>query len=245
MVRETEAEAVGAGAEVGRVLDMWSELCGFGVLHDLTEPGRRANIDHVVVGARGVTVVDAKSWAGDVKVTPRGVRVGRWGKRQEVASLKGQVARVAQVLAEAGIDAPVDGALCLAQRNAGRELVVVGGVAVGWPEAVARSVATGDAWDAAAVEAAFDVLSERFDHRAARRPGDLLPFAAAPVAPPPVPKDCGPERRRRPNGAAGRRRPKGAARSARRRRALEREAWRLAFVAVLLVALAGVAERAS
>lgn len=46
---------------------------GFTVLHDLTLPGSRANIDHVVVFASNVLLLDTKVWAAGRYVTQGGV----------------------------------------------------------------------------------------------------------------------------------------------------------------------------
>jgi hypothetical protein len=46
---------------------------GFRVGHDLCPPGRRWNIDHVVVGRGGVVVVETKRWRGEVRVGRRSV----------------------------------------------------------------------------------------------------------------------------------------------------------------------------
>lgn len=56
---------VGRGGELAtaRVLnEMAFRMGGPTVLHDLTIPGSRANIDHVVVSGRRVTLVDTKVW---------------------------------------------------------------------------------------------------------------------------------------------------------------------------------------
>jgi hypothetical protein len=47
------------------------------VMHDLALPGRRANIDHLVIGRTGVWVVDTKTTRADVRTTWRSVRMGR------------------------------------------------------------------------------------------------------------------------------------------------------------------------
>lgn len=56
-----------AGEELlGRELTALAQEMELGVLHDLALPGEKANIDHLVIGPAGVTVVDAKTWSGRV-----------------------------------------------------------------------------------------------------------------------------------------------------------------------------------
>lgn len=62
--------AVGEEA-VGRTFAALSED-GFAVLHDRRKPGTRWNIDHVVVGPRGVYVIDAKHLKGELEVRSTG-----------------------------------------------------------------------------------------------------------------------------------------------------------------------------
>lgn len=45
---------------------------GFQVLHDRRKPGTKWNIDHVVVGPRGVYVIDAKHYSGRLEVRSTG-----------------------------------------------------------------------------------------------------------------------------------------------------------------------------
>ena len=66
--------AKGAEGErcVGAMLDSLTES-GAVVLHDRKVPNTRGNIDHVVIAASGVWIVDAKKWEGRVE--------HRWGGR--------------------------------------------------------------------------------------------------------------------------------------------------------------------
>jgi len=66
--QSTTAWATGAIGEqkIGRNLDgLRTE--GFPVLHDRRIPGTKANIDHLIIGASGVFVVDTKNYAGRVE----------------------------------------------------------------------------------------------------------------------------------------------------------------------------------
>ncbi|MEA3077238.1 MAG: hypothetical protein QOF60_2146 [Actinomycetota bacterium] len=83
---------------------------GFSVLHDLVPPGRRWNIDHVVVGRCGVVVVETKRWRGSVRVGRRGIWLdGR--RRDDVGS---QVAMQVDVVSRAvGASVPVRSFVCI------------------------------------------------------------------------------------------------------------------------------------
>jgi hypothetical protein len=73
--QETKAWKRGGEAEVKTAARLAKHLDGRGVrmLHDRRVPGHgRANIDHILVGAGGVTVVDTKAWRGRVRVVRKG-----------------------------------------------------------------------------------------------------------------------------------------------------------------------------
>jgi hypothetical protein len=83
---------------------------GFSVGHDLVPPGRRWNIDHVVVGRCGVVVVETKRWRGSVRVGRRTLWLdGR--RRDDVAS---QVEMQVEVVSRAvGAGVPVRWFVCI------------------------------------------------------------------------------------------------------------------------------------
>jgi hypothetical protein len=69
---------------------------GYEVLHDVGLPGRRWNLDHVLLGPAGVVVVESKQWRDPVRVArrhPRIVdeRVG-WQVEAVAAALHGRIA---------------------------------------------------------------------------------------------------------------------------------------------------------
>jgi hypothetical protein len=73
--QETKAWKQGGEAEVKTAARLAKHLDGRGVkmLHDRLVPGHgRANIDHILVGAGGITVVDTKAWRGRVRVERSG-----------------------------------------------------------------------------------------------------------------------------------------------------------------------------
>jgi hypothetical protein len=53
-------------------LDRWTADHGVVLLHDRRWPGTRGNIDHIAVGASGVTVIDAKRYRERIAVEHRG-----------------------------------------------------------------------------------------------------------------------------------------------------------------------------
>ena len=48
------------------------ERHGWAVLHDLAIPGSRATLDHLVIGAGGVFVIDSKQYRGRLRLDPTG-----------------------------------------------------------------------------------------------------------------------------------------------------------------------------
>ena len=63
------------------------------VLHDLRIPGSRANIDHLVIGPKGVWVVDTKTTRTQVRAGWRRVRVGRPAPGQRAGEVGGRGSR--------------------------------------------------------------------------------------------------------------------------------------------------------
>jgi hypothetical protein len=81
---ETLAWARGAAGErhLARLLAPL-DAHGWTVLHDLRVPGSNANIDHLVIGAPGVFVVDAKHYSGPLYLARDG---GLWHGRYPLAA---------------------------------------------------------------------------------------------------------------------------------------------------------------
>ena len=129
--------AAGAAGErlTAAVLD---DLHGFVVFHDLRLPGRRWNIDHVVVGPPGVVVVETKLWRGSVAVSPFRLRRRRGaGKRRDAVR---QVRAQAEVLRQAvGSGVPVRSYLCVHGAEVRARWW--------WPRPVVRGVRVGGAGD--------------------------------------------------------------------------------------------------
>ncbi len=60
---------------------------GYVVLHDLAVPGSRANIDHVVVGPSGVTVIDSKAYRAKLTIDHGTLWAGRWPQTSRLQAL--------------------------------------------------------------------------------------------------------------------------------------------------------------
>lgn len=92
------------------------------VLHDRRIPGRRSNIDHLVVAATGVWVIDAKNVRGKVRVErsfrspPKLVIAGR-DRSKFIAGLGEQVAIVTEIVRRVDPAVPVHGAFCFPQAD--------------------------------------------------------------------------------------------------------------------------------
>jgi hypothetical protein len=117
--QSTRAWITGAIGEdkVGRHLESVASE-GIRVLHDRRIPGTRANIDHVVVTAYGVWVIDAKRYrdkrpalrveGGFLRPRTETLLVGGRDQNKLVDGVLGQVERVRSAVGEV----PVRGALC-------------------------------------------------------------------------------------------------------------------------------------
>jgi hypothetical protein len=112
-VRAWAVGAVGEQLAAERFAALASGFPGVHVLHDRREPFRsRANIDHVLVGPAGVTVVDTKHWAGAVKIAEDRLLVRGLDRTKAIDGVSGQVSAVRSLLAAAGLGAvPVTGVL--------------------------------------------------------------------------------------------------------------------------------------
>jgi hypothetical protein len=104
-----------AGEELtARILAPLEHL-GWTVLHDRRVPGSSANIDHLAVGPRSVTVVDTKAWRGRVKLLGDGrLWYGRTPLDHVLATLSWVAAEVGAHLSRRLTDpVPVQALLCL------------------------------------------------------------------------------------------------------------------------------------
>jgi Nuclease-related domain len=133
-----------------RVAEVLEAVAGIEVLHDRLVPGKgAANIDHIVVCAAGVFVIDAKKYDGTLEVRDQGTMF-RTDDRLYVAGrdrtkltegVLGQVEAVQKVLADVWPDVPVKGMLCFIGCHWTKlKPKFVKGVTVVWPEALPEHV---------------------------------------------------------------------------------------------------------
>lgn len=128
---------------------------GFVVLHDRLKPGTRWNLDHLIVGPKGVYVIDAKHYSGALEVRSTGTFLRPGPKRafvnnrpqdKRVKSMGWQVECVGRVVGElvdayGGFIKPV---LCFLGVEVGltqrAELVGENGVVVTWPARFVKDI---------------------------------------------------------------------------------------------------------
>jgi hypothetical protein len=119
----TSTKAWARGSEGERTLaEALADVEGVRVLHDRRVPGTRGNIDHIVIGPSGVFVVDAKLYAGTIRVRDVGglfrrderLFVGRRDCSQLAENMKWQVEAVERALERAEVEPlpPVTPVLC-------------------------------------------------------------------------------------------------------------------------------------
>jgi Nuclease-related domain len=171
--QSTRAWATGAVGEerLGTLLDAASGPC-VRVLHDRRIPRTRANIDHIVVCASGVFVVDAKRYGGRPHLRVEGgilrerterLMVGSRDATKLVEGVHKQVALVRDALGdEAAVD--VRGLLCFV--DADWPLIggtfITRGVSVLWPKKLASLVCEPGALSELEVGAVHERLASAF-----------------------------------------------------------------------------------
>jgi len=104
----------GVIGELGVAKDLESLASEYGltVLHDLSMPDSKANIDHVLITRKVVYVIDAKNYTGIVKVGPnktgeKRLRVGSHDQTKLAEKLKVYSDAVSKCLKEEGIQVKV------------------------------------------------------------------------------------------------------------------------------------------
>jgi Nuclease-related domain len=144
----TEAWARGAEGEelVGRRIDVAVGTRGV-VLHDRRLPGSRSNLDHLVIVASGVWVIDAKHYHGRLATRQvggcfsprRALTIGRRDQSRLIAAARRQQATVASAV---GPGVAVRAALCFTgvERSPFARPFVMDGVVVTWPGPLASSL---------------------------------------------------------------------------------------------------------
>jgi len=142
--QSTTAWRQGADGEerLGRFLDR--ELAGHAtMLHSRRVPGKRSDIDHIVIASSGVWVIDAKNCTGKVEARD----VGNWRTRDMHLFVNGrdqqklvdgtawQVQAVRSALESVGLaDVPIHPVLCFTNSDWGlfSKGITIGGVRVLW-----------------------------------------------------------------------------------------------------------------
>lgn len=116
-------------------------------LHDRRIPRSSANIDHLVVAASGIWVIDAKRYSGRIAKDVRGgflssravLSVRGRDRTALVDAMKKQVAVVQAALSESSVEpVPVHAALCFVDGDWGLRFqpFAIDGVVVTWPKAL-------------------------------------------------------------------------------------------------------------
>ena len=127
---------------------MLEDLPNVLVLHDRSLPRSRANVDHLVVAASGVWVIDAKRYKGRIERRQSGFMgsgasqlfVGGRNRSKLIDGVRGQVDAVRQVLRDS--EATVRGALCFIDGEWAllAQAFTVDGVAVHYPKSLRREL---------------------------------------------------------------------------------------------------------
>jgi hypothetical protein len=140
--RHVDAWRSGASGEraVGRRLEALRAQ-GILVMHDRRVPGRRTNIDHIVVSSAGVFVVDTKNVAGKVTASRSGLRVAGRRRDEMISGVQGQVAVVRQTVADLAVPPNlVRGVLCFTRADLPWLRPSPGGITLLYPRGLARAL---------------------------------------------------------------------------------------------------------
>jgi len=124
------------GSDAGARLEKYLYGSQATVLHHLQLPGQRVEIDHLVIGPAGVTVVDARHYgSGKAKFERGQLRIGRRDRTALIDEVLNQADAVRDLLSHTRFsDVPVDAAIAVGQAggiptvssNGGRRVIVWG-----------------------------------------------------------------------------------------------------------------------
>jgi hypothetical protein len=97
---------------VAKDLEYLANEYGLTVLHDLSIPGKKANIDHILISRKVVYVIDAKNYTGIVKIAPNksGIKKLRVNGRDQsllVGKIKNYAESIKDFLDSEGISVKV------------------------------------------------------------------------------------------------------------------------------------------
>lgn len=85
---------------------------GMVVIHDLSIPNSRANIDHVVIAPSGIHVIDAKRYSGLIKVRNGNLYVGSSKRTNLVEKLAGQILAIDRATVDVHLPTVITPVLC-------------------------------------------------------------------------------------------------------------------------------------
>jgi hypothetical protein len=161
---------------------------GCWVLHGLVVPGGRGDIDHLVIGPAGVTVIDCKAWKGKVWIGRLGLGRGRRAFPHEIDGMSRQINRVHSLLAREGRDeVPIEGVICMVNANDGiprRGFAEIRGVKVGRRRAAIAHAVRDGRLDAITIAGVHRILATEFTaHGGSQAPIDSRPRVRRCVSP--------------------------------------------------------------
>ena len=132
---------------LGAMLDSLPNML---VMHDRRIPRSRANVDHLVVAASGVWVIDAKQYKGRIERRQTGFMgtgasqlfVGGRNRSELIDGVRRQVGAVRQVLGDSEVR--ISGVLCFIEGEWSllAQAFAVEGVAVHYPKSLRRALAS-------------------------------------------------------------------------------------------------------
>jgi hypothetical protein len=172
--QSTRAWAVGARGEqaLGAFLEELHDGHKTFVLHDRRIPRSRANVDHLVIAAGGIFVIDAKRYEGKVRRVDKGgffslderLYVGRRDCTKLVARMAKQVAAVRSALNPTLVDeaVPIIPVLCFVASEWAlfARPFQLGGVWVEWPKSLRERIRRGGSLEPDHVASIARQLSE-------------------------------------------------------------------------------------
>lgn len=107
-------------------------------VHDRRVPGKRTNIDHIVIAPAGVFVVDTKNVTGKVSVGRSSIRVTGRRRDEMISGVQAQVGVVQQVLASQALPPGcVRGVLCFTRAELPWFRPTPGGIRLVYPRGLA------------------------------------------------------------------------------------------------------------
>jgi hypothetical protein len=86
---------------------------GYVVLHDLAVPGSKANVDHVVIGPSGVTVIDSKAYRAKLTINQETLWAGRWPQTRRLEALAFEAQAVQRSVDRVAPDVAVRRMVCV------------------------------------------------------------------------------------------------------------------------------------